>query len=74
IQERIVEETTWWAERFIKALKSEGTAELVLEEVSKRPDHNSAPEREIFHKRSEFTPERAPQKSKTPSGNAADPD
>ncbi|KUK40073.1 MAG: Fructose/tagatose bisphosphate aldolase [Synergistales bacterium 54_24] len=74
IQERIVEETAWWAERFIKALKSEGTAELVLEEVSKRPDHNSAPEREIFHKRSEFTPERAPQKSKTPSGNAADPD
>jgi hypothetical protein len=28
IQERIVEETAWWAERFIKALKSEGTAEL----------------------------------------------
>ena len=59
IQERIVEETTWWAERFIKALKSEGTAELVWRRSPRGPTIQRL--RGIFHKRSEFTPERAPQ-------------
>jgi len=52
---RIVEETEWWAERFIKAFRSEGSAEKVLEVINRRSDHNAAPERKALHSRSEFS-------------------
>ncbi len=57
---RIVEETQWWAERFIKAFKAEGSAEKVLEVIGRRNDHNSAPERKIINLRSEFSQFTAP--------------
>jgi len=60
VQERIIAETEEWAVKYIKAFGSEGTAELVLEVVSSRRDYNSTPERRIFHSRSEFAPEKAP--------------
>lgn len=57
---RIVEETQWWAERFLKAFKAEGSAEKVLEVIGRRVDHNSAPERKIMDLRSDFTEAGAP--------------
>lgn len=59
-QDRIVAETQEWAERFIRAFKAEGTADLVMERMAARSDHNCAPERTILHKRGEFTPDKAP--------------
>lgn len=61
---RIEEETEWWAERFIKAFKAEGSAEKVLEVIERRNDHNSAPERKILNVRSEFTEDKAPSPNK----------
>lgn len=61
---RIEEETEWWADRFIKAFKAEGSAEKVLEVIERRNDHNCAPERKILNARSEFTEERAPSSGK----------
>lgn len=55
VQGRIVEETEWWTERFIKAFRAEGSAEKVLEVINRRYDHNAAPERKVLHMRSEFT-------------------
>ncbi len=60
VRESIVEDTADWARRFIKAFNAEGSAEALLEVVSKRPDHNAAPEREIIRSRSLFTKESAP--------------
>ncbi len=60
IQEQIVAETEEWATKYIKAFASEGTAELIFEVISSRRDHNSTPERKVYHSRSEFTPEKAP--------------
>ena len=60
IQDRIVDETQLWAERFIKAFKAEGTAGSVMELMASRRDHNCAPERKILRSRSEFRPETAP--------------
>jgi fructose/tagatose bisphosphate aldolase len=61
IQDRIVEETTDWARRFIKAFKAEGSAELLMEIVSARNDHNAAPEQAVLGNRCDFTRENAPE-------------
>ncbi|MDR1741696.1 MAG: class II fructose-bisphosphate aldolase [Synergistaceae bacterium] len=60
IKERIVAETEEWATRFIKAMKSEGSAERVLEVVNRRSDHNSAPERRPLNQRSRYGRSAAP--------------
>lgn len=72
ILERIVGETEEWATRFIKAMKSEDSAEKVLEVMSRRPDHNSAPERKPINRRSDYTSDRAPRKGKKGPGNFDD--
>ncbi|MDR2174780.1 MAG: class II fructose-bisphosphate aldolase [Synergistaceae bacterium] len=64
VLERIVGETEEWATRFIKAMKSEGSAEKVLETVCRRPDHNAAPERKPLNPRSNYTSAAAPNKKK----------
>lgn len=58
--EPIIEEIEYWAERFFKAFNAIGTAEKVLEVISRRDHSNAAPEREILHKRAEFTREKTP--------------
>lgn len=60
IREAIVEDTAEWARRFIKAFHAEGSAEAVLEIVSRRPDHNAAPEQPVLASRKAFTRENAP--------------
>ena len=60
VQEPIVEEIAWWAERFLVAFGAAGTAERVMEIVARRPDHNAAPERTILHRRDAFGPGAAP--------------
>ena len=71
IVERIVAETEEWTARFIKAMKSEGSADKVLEVVSRRADHNSAPERRTEKSRADYTPDKAPNK-KQGEGNFDD--
>lgn len=71
ILERIVGETEEWATRFIKAMKSEGSADKVLEVMNRRPDHNSAPERGPMNPRADYTAEKAP-KGKRDGGNYED--
>ncbi|HDQ92501.1 MAG TPA: class II fructose-bisphosphate aldolase [Synergistetes bacterium] len=60
VRESIVDDTADWARRFIKAFHAEGSAEALLDVVSKRPDHNATPERAIIRSRSLFTKESAP--------------
>ena len=55
--DRIVAETEEWATRFLKAFHAEGTAEKVVETIGRRRYDNAAPERQVLHKRSEFSPE-----------------
>jgi fructose/tagatose bisphosphate aldolase len=69
---RIVEEVSAWAKRFIKAFGGEGTADHVLEVISRRPDHNSSPERVIRSPRSKYGPAEAPNQSKSSGGNFDD--
>jgi fructose/tagatose bisphosphate aldolase len=71
IVERIVGETEEWAIRFIKAMKSEGSADKVLEVIGRRADHNGAPERGPMNPRKNYTPATAPNKTKT-EGNFDD--
>jgi fructose/tagatose bisphosphate aldolase len=71
ILERIVGETEEWATRFIKAMKSEGSAEKVIEVANRRPDHNSAPERKLLNARSIYTKDKAPNKNSS-EGNFDD--
>ncbi|GHS86107.1 ketose-bisphosphate aldolase [Synergistales bacterium] len=71
IVERIVGETEEWATRFIKALKSEGSADKVLEVISRRKDHNSAPERKPINPRANYTAEPSTTKKKS-DGNFDD--
>ncbi|MDR3265747.1 MAG: class II fructose-bisphosphate aldolase, partial [Synergistaceae bacterium] len=59
IQERIVGETEAWATRFIKAMKSEGSADKVLEVMSRRADYNSAPDRKPLNPRINYTADKA---------------
>ncbi|MDR2522081.1 MAG: class II fructose-bisphosphate aldolase [Synergistaceae bacterium] len=71
IVERVVAETEEWTARFIKAMKSEGSADKVLEVVSRRADHNAAPERRTEKSRADYTPDKAPNK-KQGEGNFDD--
>ncbi|MCL2010801.1 MAG: class II fructose-bisphosphate aldolase [Synergistaceae bacterium] len=71
ILERITGETEEWATRFIKALKGEGSADKVLEVISRRGDHNSAPDRSPMNPRSNYTADKAPRRDKA-SGNFDD--
>lgn len=64
VKESIVEETAEWAERFIDCFNCEGTAELVLEIMSERQDHNCAPCRKVLSHRSDYTQEKAPNRRK----------
>ena len=65
VQERIVAETEEWAAKFIKAMRGEGSAEKVMEIMSRRRDHNAAPERKPINSRSDYTPDRAPNREKS---------
>ena len=69
VQDRIVDETQAWAERFIRAFRAEGTAEAVLELMAARRDHNCAPERTVLRSRSEFSPETAPDSRRKGDGS-----
>lgn len=60
--DRIVDEMTWWAERFIVAFGAEGSADAVAEVMSRRPDHNASPERKIMGERGSYTAQNAPSK------------
>ncbi|MDO9509151.1 MAG: class II fructose-bisphosphate aldolase [Thermovirgaceae bacterium] len=60
VREAIVEDTAEWAGRFIKVFRGEGSAETLLEVVSRRLDHNAAPEQAVLASRSAFTRESAP--------------
>ena len=71
VVERIVAETEEWATRFIKAMKSEGSADKVLEVMNRRLDYNSAPERKPMNPRSNYTQDKAPNKKKS-EGNFDD--
>lgn len=58
--DRIVDEMTYWAERFITAFGAEGSADAVMDVVSRRPDFNASPERKVLGSRADYTEERAP--------------
>lgn len=58
--ELILEETQWWAERFIKAFKAEGTAEIVRERVASRDSWNPLPDLKITASRGDYGPDKAP--------------
>lgn len=58
--DRILDETEYWAERFIKAFNAEGTAEKVIEIANKRTDWNSLPDRKIIADRADFREDNAP--------------
>lgn len=58
--DRIVDEMTWWAERFITAFGAEGSAEAVMEVAARRPDFNASPERKILGIRADYTEAAAP--------------
>ncbi|MDR2179189.1 MAG: class II fructose-bisphosphate aldolase [Synergistaceae bacterium] len=64
VTERIVAETEEWAARFIKAMKSEGSADKVVEVMNRRLDHNSAPDRKPANPRANYTEDHAPNKKK----------
>ena len=65
VLERIVGETEEWTAHFIKAMKSEGSADKVLEIISRRADHNSAPDRKPLNPRSDYTADKAPNREKS---------
>ncbi|MDR1979243.1 MAG: class II fructose-bisphosphate aldolase [Synergistaceae bacterium] len=64
VTERIIAETEEWTARFIKAMKSEGSADKVIEVINRRLDHNSAPERKPTNPRANYTASAAPNKKK----------
>jgi hypothetical protein len=52
-------------------MKGENSADKVLEVISRRVDHNSAPERKPINPRSNYTADKSPNRKKT-SGNFDD--
>lgn len=68
----ILEETQWWAERFIKAFNAEGTAEIVRERMSARDNWNPLPEVKITADRKDYGPDKAPNGSKKDGGDYSD--
>jgi len=69
---RIVDEVAEWGKRFIRAFGGEGTAEKVVEVMSRRADHNAAPERVIRSPRVKYGPKEAPNQSKSSGGDFDD--
>lgn len=69
---RIVDEVADWGRRFIRAFGGEGTAEKVVETMSKRPDHNASPERVIRSPRIKYGPGEAPNRPKGAGGDFDD--
>ena len=67
--DRILDETEYWAERFIKAFNAEGTAEKVIEIVNRRDTWNPLPERKITANRADFRPDNAPTKGGNDGGD-----
>lgn len=70
--DRIVDEMTWWAERFITAFGAEGSADAVLEVIARRPDHNASPERKVLGSRADYTEANAPGKKGNDGGDYDD--
>lgn len=56
----VVEETQYWAERFIKAFNAEGTASRLIERVCNREGWNPLPERKITECRDNYKASDAP--------------
>lgn len=69
---RIVDEVADWGRRFIRAFGGEGTAEKVVEVMSRRPDHNASPERVIRSPRVKYGPSEAPKQAKGVGGDFDD--
>ncbi|MCI7403603.1 MAG: class II fructose-bisphosphate aldolase, partial [Pyramidobacter sp.] len=67
--DRILDETEYWAERFIKAFNAEGTADRVIEIVNRRGTWNPLPERKIIADRSDFRADNAPTKGGNDGGD-----
>ena len=67
--DRILDETEYWAERFIKAFNAEGTAEKVIEVVNRRGTWNPLPERKIIADRADFRADTAPTKGGNDGGD-----
>jgi fructose-bisphosphate aldolase class II len=67
--DRIVDETEYWAERFIKAFNAEGTAEKVIENVCARSTWNPLPERKIIASRGDYRADNAPTKGGSDGGD-----
>ena len=63
IQARIVDETAEWARRFIKAFHAEDGADALLEVISRRTDHNAAPEQAVVASRKDFTEAASPDRA-----------
>lgn len=62
IIDRIVDEMTYWAERFITAFGAEGSADAVAAVMSRRPDQNASPDRKVMGRREDYTAKNAPGK------------
>lgn len=72
IIDRILDEMTYWAERFIVAFGAEDSADAVVEIMARRPDHNAAPDRKILGLRSDYTKANAPGKGGNDGGDYDD--
>lgn len=70
--DRIVDEMAWWAERFITAFGAEGSADAVMDVISRRPDYNASPERKVLGRRADYTEANAPGKKGNDGGNYDD--
>lgn len=62
IQDRIVDEMQYWAERFITAFGAEDSADAVAEVMSERVDQNATPDRKVLGERKNYTAKNAPGK------------
>lgn len=70
--DRIVDEIADWGKRYIRAFGAEGSADKVIEVMSRRPDHNCAPDRAIKNARSFYTAQTAPNRDKGATGDFDD--
>lgn len=68
----ILEETQWWAERFIKAFNAEGTAEMVRERIAARDGWNPLPDIKITAHRKDYSPDKAPNAAHKDGGDYSD--
>ncbi len=68
----ILEETQWWAERFIKAFNAEGTGEIVRKRMCARDSWNPLPDVRITASRGDYGPEKAPNAKSSDGGDYSD--